>query len=56
MLSTSEVVHKYATLSDWACVCLIMVLVVVCVWLSESVITLSDRLCRAECVGFVAIV
>lgn len=33
-------------LSDWVDVCLIMVLVVVCVWLSECVMTLSDR---AEC-------
>lgn len=56
MLSTNEVVHKYAMLSDWVDVCLIMVLVVMCVRLSESVMTLSDRLCTAECVGFAAIV
>jgi len=43
-------------LSDWVDVCLIMVLVVVCVWLSECVMTLSDRLCTAEHVGFVALV
>lgn len=56
MLSTNEVVHKYAMLGDWLDVCLIMVLVVVCVWLRESVMILSDRLCTAECVWLVAIV
>lgn len=33
----------------WMDVCLIMVLVVVCVWLRVCVMTLSDRLCTAEC-------
>lgn len=42
--------------SDRVDVCLIMVLVVLCVWLSETVVTLSDRLCTAECVGSVAVV
>ena len=56
MLLTTEVVHKYATLSNWFDVCVIMVLVVVCVCLSESVMTLSDRMCTAEYVEFVAIV
>lgn len=54
MLLTNEVVHKYAMLSNWVDVCLIMVLVVVCVWLNECVMTLSDRLCADERVGFVA--
>lgn len=39
MLSTNEVVDKYAALSGWVDVCLIMVLVVVYVWLSEGVMT-----------------
>lgn len=47
MLSTNEVVHKYAVLRDWLDVCLIMVLVVVCVWVRESVMTPSDRLVRS---------
>lgn len=40
--------------SKWMDVCLIMVLVVVCVWLRVCGMTLSDRLCTAETVGFVA--
>lgn len=43
-------------LCDWVDVCLIMVLVVVCVWLRECAMTLSDSLCTAEHVEFVAIV
>lgn len=53
---TNEVVHKYAILSDWVDVCLIMVLVVVCVWFSECVLTLSDSLYTVECLELVAIV
>lgn len=41
-------------LSDRLDVCLIMVLVVVRVWLSERVVTRSDRLGAAERVGLVA--
>lgn len=41
--------------SVWLDVCLIMVPVVVCVWLRESVMTLSDRLCTADCVGPAAV-
>lgn len=36
-----------AMLSDWLDVCLIVVLVVVCVWVTESVMTPSDGLVRS---------
>lgn len=45
---TNEVVHKYAKLSNWVDVCLIMALVVACVWL--CVMTFYDEPCAAESV------
>lgn len=52
---TNEVVHKHAPLSNWADVCLNMVLVVLCIWLSESVRPVRDTLRTADTVQFVAL-